>query len=200
MSYSLPLRLLRSDVCCCSSGWDAHCNALPSSLSRLPNEMAIPWVTSLHIYCRLLHSLYLRGRRRWHSCYLFSIIAILIHPSGSLILNPILALIGYRLFDVVEVGGRPMIVLSKRRYLQKQTQIHLHSLSELHISRGGRRLTNEKFWRRKVSKPTADEAREVLVSLGASSSTVDTSETHALSSRGVHLMSLSDTGLIQQPL
>ena len=29
-----------------------------------------------------------------------------------------------------------------------------------------------------MSKPTADEAREVLVSLGASSSTVDTSETH----------------------
>jgi len=59
-----------------------------------------------------------------------AIVAILYIRADLFYVNPILALAGYRLFDVDGEGGRPMIVLSKRRYLQRQTQIHLHSLSD----------------------------------------------------------------------
>jgi hypothetical protein len=44
--------------------------------------------------------------------------------------NPILSAIGYRLFEVETSGGRVMLVISRRKYIQVNTQIDLRTLSD----------------------------------------------------------------------
>jgi hypothetical protein len=58
------------------------------------------------------------------------LIAVLYVRSGLFYINPLLALVGYRLFQVVTPGGASVVLLSHRRFLRSEITINARRLSD----------------------------------------------------------------------
>lgn len=58
------------------------------------------------------------------------LVAVLYIQAHLFYVNPLLALVGFRLFEVEADNGRLMLVISRKKYLQTGTALRLHTLSD----------------------------------------------------------------------
>lgn len=59
-----------------------------------------------------------------------SLLAVLYVRAHLFYVNPVLALFGFRLFELETDSGRVMLLISKRDYLQAQLPVDVHTLSD----------------------------------------------------------------------
>lgn len=59
-----------------------------------------------------------------------ALVGILYIRAHLFYVNPLLSVIGYRLFEVETLDGRVLLVISKRKYLRVNTEVDLRTLSD----------------------------------------------------------------------
>lgn len=69
------------------------------------------------------------GREQLALLVFVLVVAVLYVRSRLFYVNPILSVIGYRLFEVTSDEGRPVILLTKHDYLRQGTELPAHQVS-----------------------------------------------------------------------
>jgi hypothetical protein len=69
-------------------------------------------------------------RSRAALLFFLLLVALLYVRAHLFYVNPLLSMIGYRLFEIETESGRPMLVLSKRKYLSTGATIQVRTVSD----------------------------------------------------------------------
>lgn len=69
------------------------------------------------------------GRQQLALLLFIAVVAVLYIKGRLFYVNPLLSLVGYRLFEVTSDEGRPVILLTKREYIRQGTELHAHRVS-----------------------------------------------------------------------